>query len=145
MVWGGQDSPVQVRRYSNGERELYDLARDADELQSLHADPAYAALRTELARRLLALRACRGASCRVGPRLALASRCAGKRHRAALSGADPRWTIEADFSVNGRVVFRDRRRPFGAKLSGKKGLVRARATLADGRVVTLDRAVRACR
>jgi arylsulfatase A-like enzyme len=130
--------------YSNGERELYDLARDPDELQSLHAEPSHAAVRKELARRLMELRTCRGAACRASPRLALATRCSGKHHRAALSGPDLRWTSEVDFSINGRIVFRDRRRPFSAKLSGKRGVVRARATLGDGRVVTLDRAVRAC-
>jgi N-acetylglucosamine-6-sulfatase len=130
--------------YSNGERELYDLARDPDELQSLHANPSYAAVRTELARRLIDLRTCRGAGCRAGPRLALATRCSGKRHRARLSGPDVRWTREVDFSVNGHVVSRDGRRPFTARVSGRRGVVRARATLADGRVVTLDRAVRAC-
>src|SRR5919109_1004002 len=34
--------------YSNGERELYDLVRDPDQLTSLHADPAHQALRTAL-------------------------------------------------------------------------------------------------
>ena len=50
--------------YVSGERELYDLAVDPDELQSRHADPAYAAVRAELAGRLATLRACAGAACR---------------------------------------------------------------------------------
>jgi N-acetylglucosamine-6-sulfatase len=131
--------------YSGGWRELYDLARDPDELQGLQASSAYAAVRTELARRLLALRACRGGPCRAGPRLALRTGCAGSRHRAAVFGPDVRWAGQVDFSVNGRVVFRDRHRPFVASLSGKKGVVRGRATLVDGRIVTIDRAVRRCR
>jgi arylsulfatase A-like enzyme len=130
--------------YAGGARELYDLARDPDELESQHANAAYATIRAELARRLIALRNCRGAACRAGPRLALTTRCARARHRAAVSGADLRWTRQVDFSVNGRVVFRDGRRPFAARLSGQSGLVRARAMLADGRVVTLDRVARAC-
>ena len=50
--------------YANGERELYDLERDPYELESRHADPAYAGIRTDLARRLAKLRSCAGSSCR---------------------------------------------------------------------------------
>jgi arylsulfatase A-like enzyme len=49
--------------YKNGDRELYDLQSDPAELRSLHADPASAAVRQDLARRLVRLRACSGASC----------------------------------------------------------------------------------
>lgn len=49
--------------YRNGDRELYDLHSDPFELRSLHADPAAAAVRQDLARRLARLRACSGASC----------------------------------------------------------------------------------
>ena len=38
--------------YVSGERELYNLARDPDELTSLHADPRYARMQANLARRL---------------------------------------------------------------------------------------------
>ena len=50
--------------YRNGDRELYDLQTDPAELRSLHADPASAAVRQDLARRLARLRACSGSSCR---------------------------------------------------------------------------------
>ena len=50
--------------YSNGGRELYDLAKDPFELRSRHAAPALAAVRGDLARRLARLRACAGQSCR---------------------------------------------------------------------------------
>jgi len=53
--------------YGNGEQELYDLTRDPYQLQSRHADPAYAAVRANLALRLAHLRACSGATCRVRP------------------------------------------------------------------------------
>jgi N-acetylglucosamine-6-sulfatase len=49
--------------YKNGDRELYDLRSDPAELRSLHADPASAAVREDLARRLARLRTCAGASC----------------------------------------------------------------------------------
>ena len=37
-----------MRWVVHGERELYDLQRDPDELQSVHADPAYASVRATL-------------------------------------------------------------------------------------------------
>jgi len=49
--------------YKNGDRELYDLQNDPAELRSLHADPAAAAIRQDLAKRLARLRTCSGASC----------------------------------------------------------------------------------
>jgi arylsulfatase A-like enzyme len=68
----GQDKPpfAAVRdprwfyaEYRNGDRELYDLETDPFELRSLHADPAHAAVRRDLAGRLARLRGCAGASC----------------------------------------------------------------------------------
>ncbi|MGH3011078.1 MAG: sulfatase family protein [Gaiellaceae bacterium] len=53
--------------YGNGEQELYDLVRDPYELRSRHADPAYAAIRENLAERLAHLRACNGLACRTRP------------------------------------------------------------------------------
>jgi N-acetylglucosamine-6-sulfatase len=53
--------------YLTGERELYDLRRDPDELQSRHGDPAYARVRDELARSLALLRDCAGATCAAAP------------------------------------------------------------------------------
>jgi N-acetylglucosamine-6-sulfatase len=49
--------------YTTGERELYDLQRDPDQLQSRHDDPAYAAIRSDLERRLAKLRRCAGSNC----------------------------------------------------------------------------------
>ncbi|HEX9945471.1 MAG TPA: sulfatase [Thermoanaerobaculia bacterium] len=50
--------------YATGDRELYDLRTDPFELRSRHAAPAQAAVRADLARRLVRLRACSGSSCR---------------------------------------------------------------------------------
>jgi len=50
--------------YADGDRELYDLTRDPHELTSLHADPAYALVRTNLAAKLAQLRKCIGPNCR---------------------------------------------------------------------------------
>jgi arylsulfatase A-like enzyme len=53
--------------YANGEKELYDLARDPYQLRSRHGDPAYRAIRLDLAERLAHLRNCAGPSCRTRP------------------------------------------------------------------------------
>jgi arylsulfatase A-like enzyme len=53
--------------HATGERELYDLRNDPYELHSRHADPAYAAARDDLARRLAHRRSCSGTSCRTPP------------------------------------------------------------------------------
>ena len=52
--------------YTNGERELYDLGVDWDELSNVAGSPDYASVESDLASRLSALRTCSGASC-VGP------------------------------------------------------------------------------
>ena len=50
--------------HPTGEVELYDLRADPLQLQSRHAGPPYADVRARLARRLDALRGCRGSGCR---------------------------------------------------------------------------------
>lgn len=51
-------------RHPLGEQELYDLGRDPFQLQSRHADPAYAPRRETLAARLRVLEDCAGQTCR---------------------------------------------------------------------------------
>ena len=147
MQYTGLRTPRYVYvEHTTGERELYDLAHDPNQLTSLHGDARYASIRAELARRLAQMRACAGASCRKGPALALRASCAGGKRRTSVAGADARWATGVEFMVRGKRVARDRRRPFGVVLrASTSGLLRARAFLADGRVVTLDRALRACR
>jgi N-acetylglucosamine-6-sulfatase len=50
--------------YSTGDRELYDLRRDPDEMASVHADPDYARTLAALQRELKRLRRCGGEVCR---------------------------------------------------------------------------------
>ncbi|HEV2875448.1 MAG TPA: sulfatase [Thermoleophilaceae bacterium] len=106
--------------HDNGERELYDLRRDPDQLENSIGEPRYAAIEARLAERLASLHACAGRGCRRGPELRLAMRgCSGL--------------------VRGAALERVRLRRRGARL-------RARVTTRDGRVVTLDRRLpRACR
>jgi len=131
--------------HNTGERELYDLASDPYELASLHENPAYAQVRSDLARRLLALRACKAADCRRGPTLSVTSRCAGGRHRVALAGGDARLVTRVDWIYRGRAAGADGKRPFQATLVGAAGVVRANATLDDGRRASIDRRLAACR
>jgi arylsulfatase A-like enzyme len=99
--------------YDNGERELYDMRRDPDQLESLDASPAHARLQARLAERLAALQVCAGASCRTRP----AARLAFRRCR-------PSVRIAAQARV---------------RLRRRGSLLRARVRTADGRLVTLDR------
>lgn len=51
-------------RYANGQEELYDLARDPDQLDNRIADRRYRKTRSVLRRQLTRLRTCAGAECR---------------------------------------------------------------------------------
>jgi arylsulfatase A-like enzyme len=51
--------------YASGERELYDLQADPFQLESKHADPAYASVQADLAARLARLRDCVGVACQL--------------------------------------------------------------------------------
>ena len=150
--------------HGNGERELYDLERDPDELANLAADPALAPLRDAMSARLAALRACAGKSCRAKPALrfdAARRRCL---FNVAVRGSDARAIDRAEFLVRRRprrgaanapasfrrlardvkLDFRKRVRAVGV-LPGRRFLIRARVRLDDGRSVTLDEKRRACR
>ena len=63
-----RDGHFKYIRFDNGEEELYNLARDPYELQSLADDPAYAERKRSLAAALEQLRDCRGRGCDVSPR-----------------------------------------------------------------------------
>jgi hypothetical protein len=142
--------------YGNGDRELYDLVADPHELQSRHGDPAYAAIKGELERRLAQLRRCAGATCLVGPRVAVAYRfvrgargCARSGVRVSLAGADVRRITQVEFRVAGRRIGVDVSAPFArvvspARLGRGGAAIRLRVWLTDGHVVTYDRRVRAC-
>ena len=131
--------------HNTGERELYDLRTDPDELASLHDNAAYAQIRSDLARRLLALRACKAADCRKGPALSVSSRCAGKKHRVTLAGTDARLVTRVDWIYRGRGAGADTKRPFQVTVSGAAGVLRANVTLDDGRRASVDRRLAVCR
>ena len=131
--------------HQNGDRELYDLARDPYELESQHLNPSYDPVKASLAARLHRLVSCAGASCRAAPPVRFtAARNGGCGNvRAAVSG--PGVQV-ATFTVNGIPRAKDGRAPFRVNLRFKqRAVVRVRVTLAFDRVVSLDRVVRACR
>jgi N-acetylglucosamine-6-sulfatase len=99
--------------HDNGERELYDLRRDPNQLENAIGLRRYAAIEARLAERLAVLSACAGRSCWRGPRLRLVMRaCQGL--------------------VKGAALERVRVRRRGPRL-------RARVWTRDGRVVTVGR------
>jgi N-acetylglucosamine-6-sulfatase len=136
-----------------GAVELYDLEQDPFELQSQHANPAYASLRAQLAGRLAALRACAGKGCRTKPKLKLKVEkkggCAPRGARARIKGRDAKLVGKAIFEVDGKQVGSDSSRPFKEQLGklkrGRKSKLRATAELTDGRRMTLEEKVKACR
>lgn len=131
--------------HNTGERELYDLETDPYQLASAHDNPAYAQIRSDLARRLLTLRGCKAADCRRGPKLSVTSRCVSAKHRVALAGGDARLVTRVDWIYRGRAAGADAKRPFRATLRAAAGTVRANATLNDGRRASVDRRLAACR
>lgn len=65
------DYGVRTARYAyfelrTGERELYDLVEDPDQLDNLAGDPAHAKVEADLAQETARLKACAGETCRAG-------------------------------------------------------------------------------
>ena len=155
--WGLRNYRYSYIEYASGERELYDLDADPDQLQSLHFDPRYAAVQAGLGVRLAALRSCAGRACRAEPRLELRVRprgCVAGAVRTRLIGPDRRLAELARFSAHGRARaavrtagretgFLRRMRVRGGP--GRRFTLRARVRLEDGRIVTVDRLLRICR
>jgi hypothetical protein len=139
-----------------GEKELYNLARDRDELNSLQTNPAYDKMEANLAARLARLRQCKGAVCRRGPQLSLGTRvqrrarCRSSRVFARVGGPSLRRVSNTVFYLDGHLLKRDRRAPFKvfvpkrfAKPAGS--LLEALTTLTDSRRQTLTRHIAGCR
>jgi arylsulfatase A-like enzyme len=133
--------------YATGERELYDLATDPDELQNLDGNQAYATVESELAAELGVLRDCSGETCQAAPQLEL-DPIAGVTpdcvHSVRVGGFDEPHVVEADFLADGRPAGSLTAHPFELALAPGTTTVRALAVLDDGRRLSLDLAVRAC-
>jgi N-acetylglucosamine-6-sulfatase len=141
---------IRTRTYKyvehvNGDRELYDLARDPYELESQHRNPAYNALKASLADRLHTLVRCAGATCRNAPSVTF-SLVRNGRCGSVAANVDGQGVRTAAFTVNGVTRATDARAPFRVNLKFKqRATVRARVTLDFDRVVTRERVVSACR
>jgi N-acetylglucosamine-6-sulfatase len=138
-----------------GEKELYNLARDRDELNSLQTNPAYDRMEANLAARLARLRQCKGAVCRRGPQLSLRTRvqrrstCRSSRVAARVGGPSAGRVSNVVFYLDGHLLKRDRRAPFTAfvpkRLAKPDGsLLEALTTLTDSRRHTLGRHIVGC-
>jgi arylsulfatase A-like enzyme len=72
-AWDRPYQGVRTDRYTyvvwteTGEQELYDRQKDPYQLQNVVGDPAYAAIKGRLARKLAKLDRCKGSSCDVSP------------------------------------------------------------------------------
>jgi len=143
--------------YATGDRELYDLRGDPDQLDSLHDSVSLAPVRDELARRLRALRPCAAAGCLAAPALRVdvgfrrgPAGCARGPVTVRVAGADTRWLLRVTFAVDRRGQALATAPPFSGRISpaafrrGRPSLVRARAVLVDGRTLTLDRRLTRC-
>ncbi len=142
--------------YAGGQKELYDLAEDPYELRNVAGDPGYESVRSTLAARLQHLSGCKGAGCRLRPRVTLrlrhrtkrqnGRRCARNPIRARIAGAQADDVVEAEFRIGGLPVTDDAEPPFRQAMPPVHGptRVQARVSMIDGRRVTLDRRLRAC-
>ena len=141
-------------RYPNGEQELYDLERDPFELQSRHADPAYAGVRSRLSTLLGRLRDCDANVCRSRPALKLQTRfrrgpggCVDGGVRTRVVGKQRKQADSARFFAGKRKAGRDLNRPLRRKVARKKlrggGKTRIEAvvTMLDGRQTTISKSV----
>ena len=154
-------------RYGNGGVEMYDLARDPDELHNLNRSRRHKLLRIRLNGRLQRLKRCRGRTCYAAPRVAMklrpASGCVAGSLRVTMSGRDSQQVRRVAFYAGRRrlrSVRPHRPRPIRAGRAarglqrvirtrnvraGRRFRLRAKLTFHDGRLYTLDRKRRSCR
>jgi hypothetical protein len=152
---------VYAEHLTTGEYELYDLQEDPFELRSVDGYDKYAAVQADLASRLHKLIHCAGASCQTEPHLTLlvssrgarlrAGSCARGDLRVRVGGRDARRVEAADMTLGSRRVAKVSGPLVSERISrkrlrgGRRYNLRVVATLRDGRRMTLDRRVRACR
>jgi arylsulfatase A-like enzyme len=151
---------VYAEHLTTGEYELYDLVRDPFELNNLEGDPAYDAIRRDLAQQLRTLKRCAGRGCQKPPALRLAVHSAGRALgegdcargpvNLRITGRDRRRVAGIVTFLRGRRVARASTPPVAERIrrprvpTGRGYLLRVRADLRDGRRLTLDRHLRGC-
>jgi N-acetylglucosamine-6-sulfatase len=147
---------LYVEHNTTGEYELYDLEEDPYQLRSRDGSARYAAVQRDLRARLRRLKRCAGATCLEHPLLKLHVRprptsCVRGDLRVYVSGPEKQAVVAADVLVGHRQVARVSSPPLMQRIPeeslrpGRPFRLRVRAETRDGRRVTLDRRVRACR
>jgi len=156
-TYAGVRSPNWLyAEHVTGEKELYNLARDRYELNSLQTNPDSDRMEANLAMRLARMRQCKGPVCRRGVQLSLGTRlqrngrgCRASRVFARVGGPSTRRIANTAFYLDGHLLKRDRRAPFTvfvpkrfAKPDGS--LLEALTTLSDSRRQTVTRHIAGC-
>jgi hypothetical protein len=161
---------LYVEHRTTGEYELYDLANDPFELQSVDGHAEYAKVQRDLRSRLRELVSCVGVDCLARPHLTLVLRSAGRPVRSCFTkdlriqvrGSKRARLLHADIVIGRRRVERLLNIPTARGERGGPvtltGVVRRRqihrrghfrlrvlAETEDGRRLTLDRVLRRCR
>ena len=161
---------LYVEHRTTGEYELYDLANDPFELQSVDGHEQYAKVQRDLHTRLRQLVSCVGVDCLARPHLTLTIRSDGRRVRSCFSddlrievrGSKRARLTHADVMIGHRRVERLLNIPTARPIrSGpvtvtgvvqrqkihRRGRFRLRVLVEteDGRKLTLDRVLRRCR
>lgn len=137
--------------YPNGERELYDLVRDPDQLKSRHESTKYDAEERALHSLLVRMQACAAAGCQSKPRLKLklaydvsrrgGKRCTASSVEATIGGRDAGQAVSARYFVPDDDITDDER-PLririkrGALNQGRATPLSAHVTVRDGRLVS---------
>jgi len=141
------------RPENRGEKELYDLRRDPNQLRSQNGNRELRDVRRTLAGRLEELGECEGRECRSRPRLKLRrageGSCEGRSVTAEVFGPDAEELVRIEFRIRGRTLRTDRSQPWSAQLPRRRlerpgTKLEAVASFLDGRRVTLLRRIR-CR
>jgi hypothetical protein len=123
--------------YSNGERELYDMVADPNQLVNRDLNPRYAGIEANLAHRLERLAACYGRSCRTHPKIRLTVRgelsqdfagrlCARSDVTVLVRGRDSPQVESVDVYANDTLIESDR--------SGRRTFLIPRVSLPSGNV-----------
>jgi len=151
---------VYAEHLTTGEYELYDLELDPNEMRSVDGTAEYEAVERDLANRLRLLKRCAGRGCQKRPALNLSLRSAGRRVpdggcprgdlRMRIGGRDHSRVVRAEAFLGRRRIARVSAPPVSERIrrprvrTGRRYLLRVRAELRDGRLLTLDRRLRAC-
>ncbi|HEY6774991.1 MAG TPA: sulfatase [Thermoleophilaceae bacterium] len=147
---------LYVEHNTTGEYELYDLLNDPYELASKDGSDSYAAVQRDLRASLRSLRRCAGPACYEHPQIKLhvrprPTRCVPGDLRVFVGGPEKKEVVGADVLVGSRRVARvsppplTRLIPHARLRPGHPFRLRVRAETRDGRRLTLDRRVQACR